>query len=144
MSTIKFCADIKKTRLPFIKVEEGIFKGACFLLDSGCTESILFVSAYDVFKCHVQLSNQKRSILGISGNKDSARMAKSQIHFCNVDYDINFLLVDSQEIVVNMTEELGFPFCGIIGNDFMVPNRWMLDLFAQEVVIKPTFILDVA
>ena len=43
-----------------------------------------------------------------------------------------------------MTEELGFPFCGIIGNDFMVPNRWMLDLFAQEVVIKPTFILDVA
>lgn len=144
MRTIKFCTDINTTRLPFIKVEDGIFKGASFLLDSGSTESVLFLSAYRNYKDHIQLSNYQTNILGITGNKENVRIARSQICFCNVVYDINFLLVNSQDIVVRMTKKLGFPFCGIIGNDFMVPNRWMLDLSAQEVVIRPRLILDAA
>lgn len=144
MNSIKFCADINKTGVPFINVTEGVFKGLSFLLDTGSDSNILFESACKCIKNSLSLTNRQSSIIGIGGGKEIVPIVQANIFFCGMEHHTSFLLLNAPDTVKGMANKIGFTMAGIIGIKFMLANRWVIDLAAQEVTIRPRLILDCA
>jgi len=144
MSNIKFSADINETGFPFITVTEGTFKGLCFLLDTGSENNILFKSAYKCVKKGMTLTNKQSTLMGIEGKENIVSIARANISFCGIEHHTSFLLVDAPDTVKGMFDKKGLTMAGIIGIDFMLAHRWVIDIAAQEVIIRPQLILDCA
>lgn len=144
MSSIKFSADINETGLPFITVTEGVFKGLCFLLDTGSDENILFKSECKCVKKDLTITNKHSSLMGIEGKENIVSIVRANISFCGIEHHTSFLLVDAPDTVNSMVDKIGLTMAGIIGINFMLANRWVIDLVAQEVTIRPRLILDCA
>jgi len=144
MNSIKFCADIRKTSLPFVTVSEGTFKDFCFLLDTGSNENILFKPTYQYVKSQMYLTNLQSSVSGIGGGESSVPIAQASISFCGVEHKTSFLLLDANDTVKGIASGLGVQMAGIIGIKFMLAHRWIIDIVAQEVRIRPMLILDCA
>lgn len=144
MNSIKFSADMNKTGFPFIEVTEGTLKGACFLVDSGSNNNLLFNSLPKEMRRGIQVEDTRSSLSGIDGQGEPANTAKGRISFFGAEKEISFLLTKKPTAVIGMQKQFGFRIDGLIGNDYMLPNRWVIDLYAKEIVVRQRLILDCA
>ena len=54
MCKIRFYADVTEVQMPIIRIEEGLFKGMIFVVDTGSNKNILFGYVYNQFKDMLQ------------------------------------------------------------------------------------------
>ncbi len=135
MGKISFYKNVQDIATPFIKIEEGDFKGRIFLIDTGSSNNMLFDSAYLQMKDTLAPEEGAFQQFGIDGKwTEISHLERGKLTICGREYGMFFLIVDDQPAKM-LEAELGFPICGIIGTPFMAEHDWKIDFAKQEITL---------
>ena len=132
---IRFFKDASEIGLPLIHVMEGDFKGIVMLIDTGSNDNLMFGYAYHQLEEYMKPIESKCKLYGIDGTPTVSTCARGILSFCGMKYGMTFVIRENNDVIVMLSQELGFPIAGIIGTKFMAEHGWMIDFQNQEVVI---------
>lgn len=132
---IPFFADAKEKGMPFIRISEGAFKGIVMVIDTGCTDNVMFGYAYQQLKDRMRPLEETVNQIGIDGIGTTRKMARGNLAFCGKEYEMTFVVREDNVAGIELSKEMGFPIAGLIGTFFMAEQGWTIDLARQEIVI---------
>lgn len=141
MKKIKFYTDATEMGLPFIKIQEGEFKGLIFLIDTGSNDNILFGYAYQQLKDLLAPIESQNSLYGIDGKKTIMNLASGKMSFFGKEHEMVFLIREDDKAAKLLSQDMGFPICGILGTRFMLEHDWMIN-FAKQQIEVPEYGMD--
>lgn len=137
MSEIKFCLDIAKTEIPYIQIADGLFKGARFMVDTGCSISLLFTPAYNAVKDHFKvIEASDRTVYGVGGNIASQVFGSTEVVFGDKEVTAHFMVTDKPDAILTEQEKHRTFIDGVIGTNIMYKYHWVIDLFNQKILIS--------
>ena len=105
------------------------------LIDTGSNDNSIFGYAYRQIEDLFEPIEGQRHVYGINGNPIVVNCIRGNFSFCGKEYEMNFLLNEEDGAFIQLSQEMGFPFSGIIGTKFLAEHGWVLDFGKQEVVI---------
>ena len=123
---------LQKTGLPLI-VTSGKLKNLCFLIDTGSTHNTLFDFVYEHFKREFKLLDDTYKTMGIEGHYQEVPMIEATFNFEGKDYSSVFAVLDASDAVKNVQDEFGIQIHGILGIEFLIKNKWIIDFEKLEV-----------
>jgi len=120
---------LSKTGLPLIAIEmEG--NNLCFLMDTGATLNLLDKRVYEHFSKD-QMKEPKPvdtiTNFGIDGIETKAPRVEQIFKFENGLFKTKFTIFDTSTAFNKVEEESGIQIHGILGNEFLLENEWILD-----------------
>lgn len=140
MTRINFIKDIKETNIPFIVIPEGEFAGMHFLVDTGATNSVIFLykSSVPFVKKMKVVPDVSGSVRGLNGVDMKSDYVVAELNFGNGEEFCVFNCVSNKytDAAEKMEKENGFPMHGIIGVDIMKEYGWVIDPVEQCVYIN--------
>lgn len=122
---------LEKVGLPLICTTDDLI----FLIDTGANHSVLFTFIYEYLKDSLKEQDDARQMVGMEGNKVDVNKVEGTINILDKDYTHTFSVYDGSKIVSCIQERSGVQIHGILGMDFIVRNKWILD-FERFVVIE--------
>lgn len=125
---------LQKTGLPLI-VTSGKLKNLCFLIDTGATHNTLFGFVYEHFKEEFKLLDGTNRVMGIEGHYKETPVIEATFNFEGVDYTSTFSVFDAIDAIaqVQVQEETGVQIHGVLGIQFLVENKWIVDFDKLEI-----------
>lgn len=117
---------LQKTGLPLI-VTSGKLKNLCFLIDTGATHNVLFAYVYEHFKNEFIILNGTQNIMGIEGEYKETPIIEGTFNFEGKDYTSAFSVFNATNAVVHIEEETGVQIHGILGIQFLIENKWVIN-----------------
>ena len=117
---------LQKTGLPLI-VTSGKLKNLCFLIDTGSTHNTLFDFVYEHFKDEFKLLDSSYRTMGIEGHYKEVSVIEATFNFEGVDYTSTFAVLNASEAIAQVQEETGVQIHGVLGNQFLMENNWIID-----------------
>ena len=124
---------LQKTGLPLI-VTSGKLKNLCFLIDTGATHNVLFTYVYEHFKSEFKLLSEKQHIMGIEGHCKETPIIEATFDFEGSEYTSTFSVFDATEAIAQVQEETGVQIHGVLGVEFLIENKWIIDF--DKLIIK--------
>ena len=124
---------LQKTGLPLI-VTSGKLKNLCFLIDTGATHNVLFTYVYEHFKSEFKLLSEKQNIMGIEGHCKETPIIEATFDFEGSEYTSTFSVFDATEAIAQVQEETGVQIHGVLGVEFLIENKWIIDF--DKLIIK--------
>lgn len=112
--------------LPLI-LTSGKLKNICFLIDTGSTHNTLFDFVYEHFKDEFKLLDSTYRTMGIEGHYKEVPVIEATFNFEGVDYTSTFAVLDASEAIAQVQEETGVQIHGVLGVEFLMQNRWVVD-----------------
>lgn len=106
-----------------------------FMLDTGANHSVLFTYTYEHLKETLKDLDGTREMMGMEGSKVAMNRVEGTINILGKDYTHVFSIFDGSKTFGAIQEKTGIQIHGILGLDFMVKYRWILD-FERYVVIE--------
>lgn len=120
---------LQKTGLPLI-ISSG---NLCFLIDTGSTHNTLFGFVYEHFKDRFKVLEERRNIIGIDGVQHEVPTIEATFKFEGMNYTSSFAVLDASEAVMQMQKETGVQIHGVLGIQFLVENKWIVDFETYNV-----------
>lgn len=117
---------LQKTGLPLI-ITSGKLKNLCFLIDTGSTHNILFSYVYEHFSDEFKILNNTQNIMGIEGEYKETPIIEGTFNFEGKDYTSTFSVFNATNAVVQVEEETGVQIHGILGIQFFIENKWVIN-----------------
>ncbi len=117
---------LQKTGLPLI-ITSGKLKNLCFLIDTGSTHNILFSYVYEHFSDEFKILNNTQNIMGIEGEYKEPPIIEGTFNFEGKDYTSTFSVFNATNAVVHIEEETGVQIHGILGIQFLIENKWVIN-----------------
>lgn len=117
---------LQKTGLPLI-ITSGKLKNLCFLIDTGSTHNILFSYVYEHFSDEFKILNNTQNIMGIEGEYKETPIIEGTFNFEGKDYTSTFSVFNATNAVVQVEEETGVQIHGILGVQFLIENKWVIN-----------------
>ena len=117
---------LQKTGLPLI-ITSGKLKNLCFLIDTGSTHNILFSYVYEHFSDEFKILNNTQNIMGIEGEYKETPIVEGTFNFEGKDYTSTFSVFNATNAVVQVEEETGVQIHGILGIQFLIENKWVVN-----------------
>lgn len=117
---------LQKTGLPLI-ITSGKLKDLCFLIDTGSTHNILFSYVYEHFSDEFKILNNTQNIMGIEGEYKETPIIEGTFNFEGKDYTSTFSVFNATNAVVQVEEETGVQIHGILGIQFLIENKWVIN-----------------
>lgn len=117
---------LQKTGLPLI-ITSGKLKNLCFLIDTGSTHNILFSYIYEHFSDEFKILNNTQNIMGIEGEYKETPIIEGTFNFEGKDYTSTFSVFNATNAVVQVEEETGVQIHGILGIQFLIENKWVIN-----------------
>lgn len=117
---------LQKTGLPLI-ITSGKLKNLCFLIDTGSTHNILFSYVYEHFSDEFKILNNTQNIMGIEGEYKETPIIEGTFNFEGKDYTSTFYVFNATNAVVHIEEETGVQIHGILGIQFLIENKWVIN-----------------
>ena len=117
---------LQKTGLPLI-ITSGKLKNLCFLIDTGSTHNILFSYVYEHFSDEFKILNNTQNIMGIEGEYKETPIIEGTFNFEGKDYTSTFSVFNATNAVVQVEEETGVQIHGILGIQFLIENKWVVN-----------------
>ena len=111
--------------LPIVTFYQGD-KKLNFMLDSGSNLSIIDINAVNNLKLKYVKLNKVNSILGINGETRDAGFVNMKFSYKHINFDYDFQYLDLSN-VVNSLKQDGITIHGILGNQFFVKYKYVLD-----------------
>ncbi len=125
----------QKVGLPLI-LTSGKLKNLCFLIDTGSTHNVIFDFVFDFYKDEFTLIDENKSIMGIEGKLTETLTIEATFNFDEKDYTSTFSVLNASEAVKQIENETRIQIHGIIGIEFLLENRWVID-FNDYTVKEP-------
>jgi hypothetical protein len=113
------------TGLPIITFTVGDSKYN-FVLDSGASRSIINLESLEKIP-HGELEESDCYFYGIDGKMKEGDAATISLIYNDKEIKNKFIVNDLSSIVQNLKQETGVNITGILGNDFMQKNKYILD-----------------
>ena len=126
---------LRKTGLPLI-LTSGKLKNVCFLIDTGSTHNSIFSFVYDHFKDEFQIQEEMQKTMGIEGNYQECQTVEATFNFEGTDYTSTFMIMDATSAMAQGQEETGIQIHGILGIQFLLEHKWIID-FEKRTVSCP-------
>ena len=126
---------LQKTGLPLI-VTSGKLKNLCFLVDTGATHNVLFTYVFEHFKNEFKVLKEHQSTMGIEGNYKECPTIEATFTFEEIDYTSTFTVLDATNAVAQVQEETGIQIHGVLGIQFLVENKWIIDFNKLKITNK--------
>ena len=123
---------LQKTGLPLI-ITSGKLKNLCFLIDTGSTHNILFSYVYEHFSDEFKILNNTQNIMGIEGEYKETPIIEGTFNFEGKDYTSTFSVFNATNAVVQVEEETGVQIHGILGIQFLIENKWVVN-FGKNII----------
>ncbi len=123
---------LQKVGLPLI-LTSGKLKNLCFLIDTGSTHNSLFDFVYNHFKDEFKLLEETCRTMGIEGQYKEAPIIEATFNFEGKDYGSTFSVLDASEAIRQVQDETGMQIHGVLGVQFLMENKWIID-FNSNVV----------
>lgn len=117
---------LQKTGLPLI-ITSGKLKNLCFLIDTGSTHNILFSYVYEHFSDEFKILNNTQNIMGIEGEYKETPIIEGTFNFEGKDYTSTFSIFNATNAVVQVEEETSVQIHGILGIQFLIENKWIIN-----------------
>ena len=124
---------LEKVGLPLI-LTSGKLNNICFLIDTGATHNSLFDFVYEHFKEEFKLLEETQSLMGIEGNYTQTQTIEAVFNFGGTDYTSKFSVLDASEAIRQIQEETGVQIHGILGIEFLLENKWVIDFNTMRIV----------
>ena len=123
---------LQKAGLPLIISENNL----CFLLDTGATHNVIFNYVYEHFKEEFKRLDKNQSIMGIEGSYQEAPIVEATFNFEGVDYTSSFSVLEASDAMQQVQKETGIQIHGILGVQFLLENKWILDFKKLTITVK--------
>ena len=124
---------LQKAGLPLIISENN---NLCFLLDTGATNNVIFNYVYEHFKEEFKRLDKNQSIMGIEGSYQEAPIVEATFNFEGVDYTSSFSVLEASDAMQQVQKETGIQIHGILGVQFLLENKWILDFKKLTITVK--------
>ena len=121
---IDFSAGFNLTDLPIVTFTQGNEK-LNFLLDTGSNKSLINASIVNKLN-HVPLKSDS-TMFGVDGNYTKVEMTVISIFYKGEEYANDFMISDLDKPFSNIKKESGVTIHGILGNNFFVRNKSILN-----------------
>ena len=108
----------------------------CFLIDTGATHNVIFNYVYEHFKEEFKRLDKNQSIMGIEGNYQEAPIVEATFNFEGVDYTSSFSVLEASDAMQQVQKETGIQIHGILGVQFLLENKWILDFKKLTITVK--------
>ena len=135
MGRIKFYADASKVGMPFISINVEGFQ-MIMMIDTGSTNNVLFRYVYQQVREQLREVETDYTITGIDGKPNKVICVVGNALLGGNRHEMSFLVREDDDAGIMLSQEMGFPVCGIIGTLFMAEHGWMLDFANQEVIYE--------
>ena len=124
-STFPLSYSMAKSGLPLIAAT--LFdKNICLLIDTGSTMNLLDKKVHEYFKDKISVISSSE-LIGIDGIKQSAERVNLSFTFEDTEYNTHFNLFDTTLAFNQVEKDSDIQIHGILGNEFLVENEWILD-----------------
>mgnify|MGYP000885421394 FL=1 len=124
---------LNKTRLPVIPVEvEG--KHLCFIIDTGSTCSLIDSNVKEYFK-EIITPVGNHNINGIDGIKYKVDVITLPFSFEGQSFNPKFCVKPLLEAFKDMEVESGIQVHGILGTDFLIEHKWIIDFNEMQIIL---------
>ena len=97
-----------------------------FMLDSGSNLSIIDINAVNNLKLEYVKLNKVNSIIGINGETRNAGFINLKFSYKHINFDYDFQYLDLSNVVDSLKQD-GITIHGILGNQFFVKYKYVLD-----------------
>ena len=124
---------LQKAGLPLIISENN---NLCFLLDTGATHNVIFNYVYEHFKEEFKRLDKNQSIMGIEGIYQETPIIEATFNFEGVDYTSSFSVLEASDAMQQVQKETGIQIHGILGVQFLLENKWILDFKKLTITVK--------
>lgn len=121
---IDFSAGFNLTDLPIVTFTQGNEK-LNFLLDTGSNKSLINASIVNKLS-HIPLKSDS-TMFGVDGNYTKVEMTVISIFYKGEEYANDFMISDLDKPFSNIKRESGVTIHGILGNNFFVRNKSILN-----------------
>lgn len=128
---------LQKTGLPLI-VTSGKLENICFLIDTGATHNTLFDFVYEHFKDEFKLLDSTCRTMGIEGHYKETPVIEATFNFEGVDYTSTFSVLNATDAIAQVQEETGVQIHGVLGIEFLIENKWIIDFKKLTVLCNET------
>ena len=116
---------LNQTKLPIIVVEIED-KHLCFILDTGSTCCLIDSNVVEYFKDIVEPIGDY-CISGIDGTKRKADVVILPFNFEGYTYKPKFCVQQLSDAFKEIEEDSGIQVHGLLGTDFLLENKWIID-----------------
>ena len=116
---------LNKAKLPttMVKVED---KYLCFILDTGSTCCLIDSNVVEYFKDIVEPIGDY-CISGIDGTKHKVDVVILPFNFEGYTYKPKFCVQQLSDAFKEIEEDSGIQVHGLLGTDFLLENKWIID-----------------
>lgn len=122
---------LEQIHLPIIEVKVQNMH-LHFILDTGSTNSILDDRVIILLEDHISYDG-KYELQGIEGNAIQSLQGVLSFVFCGKSYQQTFCFMSLQKPFEAIKRDSGIEVHGILGTDFLMANKWIID-FKEGVV----------
>lgn len=126
---------IQSIGLPLI-LSSGKQKNICFLIDTGATHNVLFDFVYEHLKDDVKLTNGNNQIMGIEGHYTETPIVEATFDFEGTLCTSTFSVLNASDAILNIQNETGIQIHGILGMQFLLENKCILDFDKLQIRMK--------
>ena len=126
---------IQNIGLPLI-LSSGELKNICFLIDTGATHNVLFDFVYEHLKNDVKFTNTNNRIMGIEGHYIETLIIEATFNFEGVICTSTFSVLNASDAILNIQNETGIQIHGILGMQFLLENKCVLDFDKQQISLN--------
>ena len=123
---------LQKTGLPLI-ITSGKLGNLCFLIDTGASQNILFDFVYDHFRDEFKSLGISHKIIGIEGHVKENPIIEATFNFEGINCTSQFTVLNANKAVAQIQKESSIQIHGILGTEFLVKNKWIIDFEKLEV-----------
>ena len=124
-SRMSFKEALDLIELPIVTFYQGD-KKLNFMLDSGSNLSIIDINAVNNLKLKYVKLNKVSGILGINGETRDAGFVNLKFSYKHINFDYDFQYLDLSNVVDSLKQD-GITIHGILGNQFFVKYKYVLD-----------------
>lgn len=123
---------LQKIGLPLI-ITSGKLGNLCFLIDTGASQNILFDFVYDHFRDEFKSLEITHKMIGIEGHVKENPIIEATFNFESINCTSQFTVLNANEAVAQIQKESGIQIHGILGTEFLIKNKWIIDFEKLEV-----------
>lgn len=131
-NSISFKEGIRQTWLPLIEAEiqdQHVF----FIIDTGSTHCVMDEKMTDILKDSINYVGKTR-LHGIEGNFVQTSEGLLNLNINGKQYQQKFSFMSLGDAFSSIKEESGIEIHGLLGNNFLVNNKWAID-YGKYVIV---------
>lgn len=127
---------MQEARIPLIGIFcKEISEPLIFIVDTGSNASLMFPNAYTRLNESIKILDKKNELMGVGGIKDETTMSEVSFHIGETNFNHQFELFDSTDVVESFSKSTQIKIHGIIGTDFLIKHNVSLDYSTFEMKI---------